>query len=72
MNKDPQVESDILIEEAKIGLKRMFGIREGESNGQVERIVDCIVMASVLQCVSVMKEVVFQDLPKKENESTKS
>ncbi len=37
-----------LTSEAKSKLRRMFGLTEYDSNGTVERIVDCIIMASAL------------------------
>ena len=46
---DVQLEADKLRHEAKVLLKRMFNIAEGESNGNVERIVDCIVGAAILE-----------------------
>jgi hypothetical protein len=64
---NPQVEADKLVHEAQQLLKGMFGIREGESNDTVERIVECIVMASMLQCTAIMKEVVLMGLPKKDD-----
>ena len=40
--------------EAKKLLLGMFRIRKGESNGTVERLVDCIISAAILECASLM------------------
>lgn len=39
-------------------MRRMFGIREGESNGIVERIVDCIIGAAILETTIIMTEAI--------------
>lgn len=52
MNK-AKVEADKLREEAKEHLLQMFKIPEGYSSSVVERIVDCIVFAAVLEVASL-------------------
>lgn len=42
--------------EAKQILLRLFGISEGESNGAVERVVDCIIGAVVLESAMMLDE----------------
>jgi hypothetical protein len=46
-------QADIQRAEAKRLLRGMFGIKEGESNGTIERIVDCIVGAALLESVAI-------------------
>ena len=47
-------QADIQRAEAKRLLRGMFGMTEGESNGTVERIVDCIVGAAILECANLI------------------
>lgn len=55
MNKAQQ-EADKLRHEAKTLMRRMFGIAEGESNGTVERLVDCIISTAILEIASMNHE----------------
>ncbi len=47
-------QADIQRAEAKKLLLGMFRVREGESNGTVERIVDCIIGAAILECANLI------------------
>lgn len=51
-----QEQAGKLRDEATTLLRRMFDIRAGESNGTVERIVDCIIGAAMLETVIVVKQ----------------
>ena len=52
----PRKEADILRHEAKRHLLHMFEIPEGRSSGVVERLVDCIVFAAVLEITALQSE----------------
>lgn len=52
--KNPQEEADKLRHEAKRHLLQMFKIPEGYSSESVERIVDCIIGAAVLETTAIM------------------
>ncbi|HUW47026.1 MAG TPA: hypothetical protein VMW50_14720 [Dehalococcoidia bacterium] len=43
-----QNQADLQRHQAKYLLRRMFGIQDGESNGTVEALVDCIIGAAIL------------------------
>ena len=47
-----------LTAEAKKHLSKMFDIPDGYSSGSVERIVDCIIMASALTVVKWQSEAI--------------
>lgn len=47
-------QADIQRAEAKRRMRAMFKISEGQSNGTIERIVDCIISAAVLETASLM------------------
>jgi hypothetical protein len=50
-----QEEADKLRAEAKVRLTQMFGIQEGYSSGAVERIVDCIIGAAILESAAIIE-----------------
>ena len=50
-----KTQADIQRAEAKRLLRGMFGMTEGERNGTVERIVDCIVGAALLEAASLIQ-----------------
>ena len=52
----PQEAAEELKSEAKHKLCRMFDIPEGYSSGVVERIVDCIVGAAILETADLMSK----------------
>jgi len=45
---------DSLRAESRTLLRHFLGIREGESNGQVERLLDCIHSAAVLDSIIIL------------------
>ena len=49
-------ESDKLRQEAKNLLLKLFNIPDGFSSGMVERVVDCIVGAAVLEVASLVQQ----------------
>lgn len=51
-----QEAADAQRHEAKVILRRQFGIAEGESNGTIERFVDCIIGAAMLEAVIVINK----------------
>lgn len=50
-------------QEAKVALCRMFGIWEGYSSGTVEKIVDCIIGAAMLEIAVAQSEAIAAPLP---------
>lgn len=46
-----QEQADLLRAEANRLITRLLGIESGESNGQAERLVDCIISAAMLEAV---------------------
>ena len=61
---DPKKEADKLRQEAKDLLKNLFKLPKGFSDGRVDRIVDCIISAAVLEIADIHKQVVT---PKQES-----
>lgn len=57
MNK-LQEQANIQRAEAKKLLLRHFRIRRDESNGEIERIVDCIVSAALLEVCAMQSEAI--------------
>lgn len=53
---DPKVEADKLRSEAKRLLMALFKVPEGYSDMSVERAVDCIIMAAMLEIAALQKE----------------
>lgn len=49
-------QADLQRDEAKRLLRAMFGIRDGESNGTVERIVDCVIGAAMLEIAALQAD----------------
>lgn len=49
-------EADKLRQEAKRLLLKLFNVPEGFSSGAIERVVDCIIGAAVLEVASLMQE----------------
>lgn len=58
---DLNAEAAKLRKEAGERLCRMFGIAEGESDGEVERIVECIICAAMLTVGAVQKEAMSKE-----------
>ena len=54
--------ADVLRQEAKQLIRRLVGFPEGGSNDPVDRIVDCIVGAAVLE-VAAIQEQAAKDKP---------
>ena len=48
-----KVEADKLRHEAKVIFRRLHGIDDGESNGMLEKLVDCIIECAVLEMVDI-------------------
>ena len=61
---DPKKEADKLRQEAKDLLNNLFKLPKGFSDGRVDRIVDCIISAAVLEIADIHKQVVT---PKQES-----
>lgn len=53
-----KVQAGVLREEAKMILRRAFKVRADESNGAIERFVDCVIDAAVLEIAAVQAEAV--------------
>jgi len=51
-----QEQSDKLRQEAKDILNKFFGMPENTSNQALDRIIDCIIGAAVLQVAATMEE----------------
>jgi hypothetical protein len=54
--KKVQDEANLQREEAKRLMLKHFCIRSNESNGDIERIVDCIISASILESMLIINE----------------
>lgn len=50
-----QEQADIQRAEAKRLLRNRFGINDGESDGNVERIIDCIISAALLEMAAIQE-----------------
>jgi len=57
-----QNQADLQRHQAKYLLRRMFGIQDGDSNGTVEALVDCIIGAAILEMAAIQSEA-MQKLP---------
>lgn len=53
-----QEQANIQRAEAKNLMLKHFGIRKDESNGEIERIVDCIISAALLEMVVTQEDTV--------------
>ena len=49
-------QAQVLREEAQARLRGMFGVPEGEHNGVIDRIVECIVGSAVLEMTHIINQ----------------
>lgn len=54
--RNAKEEADILRHEAKTKLRQLLKISDYESDGTVERIVDCIIDTAILETAALIQE----------------